>query len=590
MSGQQRWTTRRSAEGCWVDPAALTVRTEAIGGLPVVNAVLDRLGFDELLTAALGEADPRCTLDPARAIGLLVRNLAIGRAPLYSLGEWAARYDPALLRLSAAEVAGLVDDVVGRALDRLFDTDRVSLLTALSLAAIRGFDIDLDELHNDSTSLALFGAYRADPDPVLPPRPPARPARGFSKDHRPDLAQLVWILTIAVELTPAGRVGGVVPIWCRLADGNTEDSTTHVDTWTRCCTLTGRPEFLYVADSKLATRDNMEFIAGAGGRFLSVLPASRTEDAAGRAWIADGQPDWAEVARRPGRRRADPDDVYWAAPAPLPSAEGFRVVWIRSSSKRARDAAARTDRIEKATAALDALASQLAAPRCRITTRDGAEGAARRAITDAGAARWVHASVTEQVSVEHRQERRGRPGKDTRYRRLEHHRFAIDYRVRADQVRVDAASDGCFPLITNDQTLTDGQLLAAYKRQPHLERDNHVLKSVLHAAPVLLHNPARIDAFSVCWYAALLVHNLVERQLRRAMAAAGIDALPLYPEHRPCAAPSAERVIELLEPLARSHITHHGETLTVVPPSLDPLQAQLLDLLDVPRSLYDGPH
>lgn len=77
-------------QGVLVDPAPIELRNEGIGGLPVVNAVLGRLGFDGLVRAHLPEPDARCGLEPAIAIGVLVRNLALGRAPLYGLGAWAA--------------------------------------------------------------------------------------------------------------------------------------------------------------------------------------------------------------------------------------------------------------------------------------------------------------------------------------------------------------------------------------------------------------------------------------------------------------------------------------------------------------------
>lgn len=131
--------------------------------------------------------------------------------------------------------------------------------------------------------------------------------------------------------------------------------------------------------------------------------------------------------------------------------------------------------------------------------------------------------------------------------------------------------------------MTDAALLAAYKRQPHLEREHHVTKSVIEAAPVLPKRPERIGAFSLCWYTALLVHALVERELRRGTDAAGIVAPPLYPERRPCASPTAARV---LEPLVRTHITHAGRDLAVIEPELTPLQAQLLELLGMPSSAY----
>lgn len=52
---------------------------------------------------------------------------------------------------------------------------------------------------------------------------PAAVTFGHNKDHRPDLRQLVWILTVSAD--------GAVPLAHRVASGNTGDDTTHVPTW-----------------------------------------------------------------------------------------------------------------------------------------------------------------------------------------------------------------------------------------------------------------------------------------------------------------------------------------------------------------------
>jgi len=461
-----------------VDPADIEIGTEQLAGLPVVNAVLARLGFDALVEAYLPGPDARCALEPARAIGVLVRNLTLGRSPLYGLGAWAAGFDPAQLGLFAGEAEHLNDDRVGRALDELFLADRASLTTALSLAAIRTYGIDCSELHNDSTSICLYGDYRAATGQTRGGATPARPARGHSKDHRPDLKQLVWILTISAD--------GAVPLTHRLADGNTEDSTTHVATWDELAALLGRTDFLYVADCKLATRDNMDHIAGRHGRFVTVLPRTRKEDRTGRAWIAAGPAAWVEIARRPGKRKTDPPEIWSAVPAPSPSAEGYRIVWVRSSTKRANDAISRADRIDAATRALEALAGGLGSPRCKLKTRVAVEDAARAAIVKVGATRWVQPVITDEMVTTYRQEQRGRPGPNTRYRAVQRHRFTLSWHTDIERVRFDAASDGCFPLITCDPEMTAAELLAAYKGQPRLERRHATFKGVIEAAPIQL--------------------------------------------------------------------------------------------------------
>jgi Domain of unknown function (DUF4277) len=189
------------------DDFALVSR--ALGGLPIINQVLDRLGLPGLLAGVLPAEDARQKLAPAAAIRLVVTNLVLVREPLYGLGEWAARYDPGLLGLTESEVDVLNDD-------------RASLLTAVVLRAVHEFAVDTSQLHNDSTSISVHGAYRGAVGTVRGGKPTAAITFGHSKDHRPDPKQLVWILTVAAD--------GAVPLAHRLADGNTSDDPTHIPT------------------------------------------------------------------------------------------------------------------------------------------------------------------------------------------------------------------------------------------------------------------------------------------------------------------------------------------------------------------------
>ena len=509
-------------------------------------------------------------------------NLVVGREPLYGLGEWASRYVPGLLGLGDGDLTAVNDDRVGRALEALFDADRASLLTAVVLRAVREFGIDTHQLHNDSTSVSVSGVYRdADghsrggkPTPVI--------TQGHSKDRRPDLKQLVWILTVAAD--------GAVPVTYRLADGNTVDDPTHVPTWDHLVDLLGRTDFLYVADSKLCSREAMAHIASAGGRFVTVLPRSRREDGQFRRWLQTHSPHWTEAARRPGARIGDPDQVYSTCPAPTPSAEGHRIVWVHSTAKAARDAAARQARIEAGVSVMDILADKLSGPRCRTHSRVAAEQAATQALAEAGASSWVTFTITETVVKDYKQERRGRPGPNTRYREVTRTRYALTHDVDLAKIAYDAAGDGCFPLITNDPTLTDAEVLAAYRYQPNLERRHHLLKSVQDAAPVLLKNPARIEALFCCQFLALLISALLERQVRAGMRRAATAKIPLYPEFRGCAAPTTERILEIFTNVARHTLHQHGQHVQTFHPELTAQQLQVLDLLGLPAANYTEAH
>jgi transposase len=554
------------------------LHSEAVGALPVVNRFCERLGLDELLGRYVPANDPRLALAPAKALGVVVRNLLVAHQPVYQLSEWAAPYAPALLGLRREEVGHLNDDRVGRALGLLFDADRASLLTEVVLRAVRTFGVDCSQLHNDSTTVSFSGAERASEPTVRAGKPTAAALHGFNKDHRPDLRQLVWILTVSSD--------GAVPVAYRVADGNTEDSTTHVKSWDGLVALLGRKDFLYVADCKLATREAMSHIDGEGGRFVSVLPRSRREDAWFRDWVTRNRPSWAEVARAPSRQKEGPPDVLSTFEAPLGSAEGYRVIWAHSSTKRLNDALGRARRIERATVALEELAARLAGPKCRLKSLVTVEDEAKEALAEHDAAKYFEIWVVEEVEKTYRAEQPGTPGPGARFRQATRPKFRLTWKLRQHVVKAEACSDGCFPLVTNDTKTTPAEVLAAYKYQPNLERRNHILKGPQAVAPVFLRNPARIEGLLCCHFLALLLGALIEREARGAMARSKTEAIPLYPEDRGCTSPSAERLVEVFAGVSRHHLFHDGQLVQTFEPTLTELQEEVLVLLGVPSTTY----
>jgi transposase len=515
-----------------------------------------------------------------RRLGVVIRNLVVRHAPVYALGEWAGRYDPAVVGLAGDEAELLNDDRVGRMLARLFDADRASLLTRMVLDAVETFDIDLSRLHNDSTSIKLSGAYDTADGQERGGKPTPAARYGFSKDHRPDLKQLVWMLTVTAD--------GAVPITFRVADGNTADVTTHIATWDALVALTGRTDFLYTADSKLASFDNVAHIHARGGRFLSVLPAARREDRIFRDWVVTNTPDWTEAQRRPSRDADHPEDVLSTYEDHLPSADGHRIIWIHSTAKARRDATRRHQAIARAIAAIDALNSRLASPRCRIKTAVAAEAEAREAIAELNATRWINIGIEQDTIESFRQAKRGRPGPNTAYIKVSRIRLRIRFTVDEAQVSHDAASDGMWPLITNDRDMPAAELLDAYKWQPNLEKRHAQLKGTQLVAPMWLRDPARIEGLLTCHFIAMLISSLIERTIRQAMTHTGLTELSLYPEDRGCTAPTTARILEIFTGVARHQLTTpDGTALRTFHPELTGLQRQVLDLLDIPTSAYN---
>ena len=556
-----------------------TLDAREVGAAPIVRRIFDRLGLEQILEAHMPgcKLGRKAGLSHGRALSVMVANSILSRQPLYAVPEWLDHHLVEHFGLREEETHLFNDDRIGRALDRLYEADRASLMTAVVTKTIREFEIDLAQFHNDTTTVTFSGAYEGQKVKAEKKRPPLI-TFGHNKDHRPDLKQLVYSLTISRD--------GAVPVHHKTYDGNTTDDKTHIDTWSIIRELAGRPDFTYVADSKLCTRENMAFIAGHGGYFVTVLPRSRREDDDFRDYIQTNAVLWDEVRReRNPRGRDKPDRVYWAYEPGMRSAEGYRIVWYRSSVKTEVDEKQRSRRIARARERIQQLEGRTGAHRFR--SKDAADKAVQKVLHEEGADRWLTVEAVEDTIGDLKQIGLGRPGRDTTYHRVEVPVILIKVIDNAETIQADARCDGLFAMVTNVENLTPLALLDVYKYQPFLEKRNEQLKSVLSVAPVFLKKPERVAALLFVYYLAILVFALIERELRRRMAEQGIEELPLYPEERECRSPTADVIIQAVEGLRCSRLVDaNGAVVKVFHDKPSPVALKVLRLLGVDLRAY----
>jgi transposase len=578
MEKQGNGQAKATAPGGIARGARGTLHSSTVAALPILNDLLERMRLEEFLRAYLPPEDRRTKLSPAKALLVLLRNLLLSREPIYGIGEWAARHAPDLLGLSPEEISLLNDDRVGRALDRLFLTDTPSLVLAVVRHVVKEFHVLLDELHNDSTTVTFFGAYfRAAEEKRYVGRPTLAITFGHNKDHRPDLKQLLYILTVAED--------GGVPIHFRVASGNTSDDQTHIETWELLRQVTGRRDFLYVADCKLSSSDNLSYIAEHGGRFVSVLPRTRREDAAFRQRLQEGRLPW-----RPLWDKTDDQgeivDRFSTSGEPAMTAEGYRLVWYHSTRKAELDAAARAGQIERALRELGQLREKLISPRTRYRQAEKVQQAVAEIFKRCDAAQWIRVSIVPNERETYRQAIPGRPSKDTCYLKHVTTRFELSYEIDMARVAAESVSDGVFPLVSNVAELSELDLLHAYKRQPTIEKRFSQLKTDFAVAPVYLKQVRRIQALLGVYFFALVVEALLERELRQAMRREEIEALPMYPEGRACRWPTARRLIDVFESIQRHTLAHGKRPPEVMVTELSRLQRNLLKLIGLPATDY----
>jgi transposase len=557
------------------------ILTHSIGAMPIINRILQRMRLEEFLRRHLPEEDDRTKVDTARVVLLLLRNLLVSREPLYGVPEWACNYGPELFDLWPEDLEHLNDDRVGRSAERVCMALTTPLIMDVVNHVVHAFAVRLDELHNDSTTVTFCGNYSAaaTEQRVAGQKLPAI-TWGHNKDHRPDLKQLLYILTVSED--------GGVPIYFQATSGNVTDDQTHQATWKLLAELVQRPDFVYVADCKLATTDNMNEIARQGGRFVTVLPASRKEDAEFRKRLRE-KPEtvsWRELYRLTNEDDSV-RDVFRICTDEQLSKEGYRLLWFHSRGKEESDGSTRARQLQRAIRELTELRVRLSGPRTRFRQRNKVLDAVDEILDTYSVRDFLRVEVKEQQRETFRQASRGRPTKNTKYKREVQVRFDLSWEVDGKQLDIAAANDGVFPLITNLHDWEAVDVLKAYKRQPIIEKRFSQLKTDFRVAPVYLKSVKRIVGLLAIYFFALMVQSLLERELRQAMASQGIDSLPLYPEGRACAQVTTRQVLDVFEPIARHTIRHVGsKECELFTTELAPIHRMILKLLRVPEADY----
>ena len=578
-----RRSKRKILPGKHASADGLELRSYDVGALPLLKRIVERMQLQRILGEHLPKDDSRTELPTVTALLVLFANLLLAREPIYGVGEWAALFPPDLLGLREQDLSRLHDDRLGRSLDRMFEGIGPALIMAVVRHVIQVFAISLEELHNDSTTVSFYGAYdEAGQESEQRGRPTHAITWGHSKARRPDLKQLLYILTVTSD--------GNVPVFFTSASGNTVDDTTHIGTWDLLYELIGHADFLYVADCKLASRENLSHIAQRDGRFVTVLPRGRSEDIAFRQRLraAPSVLKWTLLYALTNKHGYIIDELFACGDDHVHS-EGYRLLWYRSTRKAEQDKSRRARLIQKATAAPSDLRQRLQGPRTRFHERSKVEGAVAEVLTEAEASSWLLVEIEEKEEETFRQATRGRPSEQTKYLKEMRSRFTLTWKLNVEAIAEAEREDGVFPLLTNDRKLSATEVLRAYKRQPLLEKRFSQFKTDFAVVPVYLKNVSRIQGLLAAYFFALLVQTLLERELRQAMARAGEATLPLYPEDRPCARPTTHRLIEVFASIQRHEVRVGDGEPQVMVTKLTTTQRSIIRLLGLDPRTYGLP-
>jgi transposase len=428
--------------------------SRTLGAVWLLEGLWQRLGIADALRGVLGGR--RFTTDVERVLFALVANRAVDPMSKLSAAEWAC-HDAAIPGL-----VGMDDDQAYRAMDLLVAADtQARVQEAVFFAAAHLLNLEVDLLFFDTTS-TFFQREGEEMGPG------AFRVYGHSKDHRPDLPQVV----IGLAVTREG-----IPVRCWCWPGNTNDMTVlkQVKDDLRGWRL-GR--VVTVVDRGFASDDNLAYLTRAGGHWI-----------AGER-LRDNTADVAEVLSRQGRYQQVRDNLR-VKEVRLGSGDAARrFVLCHNPEQAERDRIQR----EQAVARLEAELERIATLRAKAKA---AAGDRRR-----GAQQQADDHLKAECAL------RDHPTLGRWLRQTPGGRLVID---RA-KVRAEARLDGKFLLSTSDPDLSAADVALGYKNLLEAERAFRDLKTTLELRPVWHRLERRIRAHVLlCWLALLLV-RVAERQ------------------------------------------------------------------------------
>lgn len=460
----------------------------------IVAGIIDRIGLVEMINRALG-THPLEVISPGIAVkAMIINGLGLVSAPLYLFEKFFVGKATQHLLGEGIEPEHLNDDRLGRVLDSLYEVGLTQLFVHIALSASKTEGVNTDTLHYCSTSFHVHGKYTQDELIEEKEAIPIKITYGYSRDHRPDLKQFI------VDLMCSGDAD--IPLYLRVADGNESDRGMFAqlmkefrENW--------ELDALFVADAAMYGEENLQQLNQL--RWLSRVPGTLSEAKQLMLQLSDDALKDSEIE---GYRLASVCSKY----------AGIKQRWlvVESESRKSADLEQLEEKITTAT--LIAQKQLLSLSQEKFACVPDAEQAAKKL----GKELRYHALEDLEFVVHPSHGRPGRPRKGVTASNY-YYRIKGNLVLNSELVNKEKNRAGRFILATNvleHQFLSDDELLREYKAQQSTERGFRFLKDpMFFADSIFLKNPERVAALAMVMGLCLLVYNLGQRALRKALTA-----------------------------------------------------------------------
>ena len=236
---------------------------QPVAHLPLVLGVLRRLEVATVVDGLL-PVHAAHVLSCGHGVEAMVLAILDGHHALYKVGKRLEERGMITLLQPELTQASLHDYRLGPILDALFAANLNTVFSAVALKALEVYAISTPWLHQDTTTITLYGAYEDEPKHPEAPRP----AYGHSKDRRDDLKQVLLSLGVSGD--------GGLPLRMGLRDGNRSDSVETPLAIEECLALGLNGVLGIVADSKAYSRLTLGLCLEQEIRLVTLVPRTCT--------------------------------------------------------------------------------------------------------------------------------------------------------------------------------------------------------------------------------------------------------------------------------------------------------------------------
>lgn len=472
---------------------------EAINPGPtrLIRALIDELRIIETINNMVRWDTKQWKLSPGELIASLIIAFYFNRRALYKVWTFYEEQDLELLfGRPDLKAEDFTDDSLGRALDRLEESEFAKLYGYILVYAKQVYDLQTRCCHADTTSLVVYGEYD-DPEQELVDY-------GFSKNKRFDLKQIKSGICTSSE---------GIPIYGEPINGNKDDKTWNKELLKKFKkSILTEFQSVLVCDSQLVTRENLDLIHEHKIRFISRMPDTYklTETLKQRAWSENA---WQDIGTLSPAKKAASYRIQELQGAI--DGRPYRFLVVHSSSLDRRKEKALRNRIDKEREFITKGLAELG--NIEFVCRPDAENAWGTWVKK-NPVKYHRLSMSiEQETIQERRAKRGRP-------RLDDPKppCRIIYRLKAeidceDTEAIKNAYDleRTFILISNEKDLTSEEFLRYYKEQYKVEQKFGFLKDPYYVGPLFMKKAERLTALHHVLLLTLLVYSLFQLRMRR---------------------------------------------------------------------------